>query len=79
MTQISAHADYKTTDYRFERVRSDRLYVPLEPSPPPLGRWSWLRHATRWDIAVAVGVILLMCLALPVSQFAAEVMEKVWP
>jgi hypothetical protein len=68
MSPISSTAEYRDRDRRFARQRQDWLYVPLEPSPPPLGHWSWLRHCSRWDIAAAVGAVALMLLAFPAAD-----------
>lgn len=36
---VSAHADHRIGDYRFARQRADRLYVPMERTPPVWRRW----------------------------------------
>lgn len=34
---ISSRAEYRPSDYRFARQRTDRLYIPLERTPPVFG------------------------------------------
>lgn len=72
MTQVSAHADHDRRHYRFERMRADRLYIPLEPTPAPIRAW-------RWDIFAAVTVVVLGYLCFPIAAWLAVVVAQVWP
>lgn len=66
---VSSNAETKRADYRFERLRQDRLYVPLEPSAPPLKGWVS-------SIAVAFGIIILGTLAFPAADLIVDLMAK---
>jgi hypothetical protein len=69
---ISSQAEYRRQDYQFDRVRADRLYVPLEPSPAPITAW-------RWDIIAALTVVALGYVAFPVAGAAVVFFARVLP
>lgn len=53
---ISENAEYRRADYRFERQRCDRAYIPLQPSEP-------IRGYAR-EIARLLGIAMAGCLLL---------------
>lgn len=72
MTEISSHAEYRHTDYHFERTQS-RSMAQLQ--------WEDRRRVFRlWrnDIACAVGIVLLGILAFPVADIVVDLMAGRW-
>lgn len=66
--ELSAHSDYDERHYRFTRQRQGWLYVPLEPSPPPLEpRWK------AW--ANALILLALFALAFPGARLCVAAIE----
>lgn len=51
---LSANADIRPSGYRFERMRQDRLYVPLVKSPRVFSFITWV------DIASGAGLVAFM-------------------